>query len=547
LKAMDPLAFARVKMIGAGDVGRVYLVEQVGEDSLFAMKVLSKREMVARNKIKRCLTEREVLATVEHPFIVTMHFSFQTPDFLYFITDYCAGGEFLRMLKKQPNNRVPEEWIKFYGAEVLLALEYLHQCGFVYRDLKPENLLLHESGHIMLTDFDLAKQAQAVTPTVVRRSMMSQFKKVFTGGGDSVKFHTAEPVLNTNSFVGTEEYLAPEVIGGVGHNSSVDWWTFGVLCYEMAFGHTPFKGESQNATFSNITSKDFKIVLPADVPISKNCKKMIKGLLSRDPKTRLGAARGASDIKKSPFFEDVKWQLIRNAKPVHVPTLSGRYDTSNFQHIPDDEDEVLDRECPWAPGRGPSVRTEPKSPSDTVPTASKPPVHTAPTAAASTLPRPPSASGMSLSAAGPPLDGAVGGRGAGAQPPAIAPAASAPNNEVLDVIHANISPTAAPPTDARALPVPTPLCLPQVDTVVVPGGVNSVTQVSAGGVALSLPPSETYDPFTVFESFTVPVLTPPVTPQPPLSAGPSSPVPPRPPALVRANCEAWHIKDRGGS
>mmetsp|Transcript_18716 Transcript_18716/g.40590 ORF Transcript_18716/g.40590 Transcript_18716/m.40590 type:complete len:337 (+) Transcript_18716:77-1087(+) len=205
----------------------------------------------------------------------------------------------------------------------------------------------------MLTDFDLAKQAQAVTAEVVKRSMMGQIKHAFGVGSADLKFVTAEPVLNTNSFVGTEEYLAPEVITGLGHSSAVDWWTFGILVYEMAFGGTPFKGASQGVTFQNITSKEFKIHIPDQPSVSSGCKKLVRGLLNRDVTKRLGSKHGASELRKHPFFEGIKWSLVGNMKPPYIPSLRNPYDTSHFTHIPDEADPVLDSEVPWAPGCGP--------------------------------------------------------------------------------------------------------------------------------------------------------------------------------------------------
>jgi len=253
------------------------------------MKVLDKKEMIKRNKVKRVLTEREILATADHPFIVTLYWSFQSELKLYFFMDYCAGGEFFRMLQKQPGKCLPEEQVKFYAAEVLLALEYLHLMGFVYRDLKPENILLHETGHIMLTDFDLSKQAATTMgPQVVKKMFGSGQKDVYTN-----------PELLTNSFVGTTEYIAPEVIQGFGQTSAVDWWTFGILMYEMLYGCTPYKGRSQDETFSQIVDGDLKFPDHLLYSVSSNVKSMIKKLLVVDVKKRLGSVHGAADIKKT--------------------------------------------------------------------------------------------------------------------------------------------------------------------------------------------------------------------------------------------------------
>ncbi|KAJ3483834.1 hypothetical protein NLJ89_g12029 [Agrocybe chaxingu] len=166
---VSPSSFVKIKMLGKGDVGRVYLVREKKSDKLYAMKVLSKKEMIERKKIKRALTEQEILATANHPFIVTLYHSFQSEGYLYFCMEYCMGGEFFRALQTRPGKCLPEDGSRFYAAEVVAALEYLHLMGFIYRDLKPENILLHQSGHIMLSDFDLAKQSNDPSgmPTMV--------------------------------------------------------------------------------------------------------------------------------------------------------------------------------------------------------------------------------------------------------------------------------------------------------------------------------------------------------------------------------------------
>mmetsp|Transcript_40184 Transcript_40184/g.55892 ORF Transcript_40184/g.55892 Transcript_40184/m.55892 type:complete len:396 (-) Transcript_40184:53-1240(-) len=314
---VGPEHFKLLKMLGRGDVGKVYLVRRRGTKEYYAMKILDKKEMLQRKKIKRVMTEREILATADHPFIVTLYHSFQSESKLYFVMDYCAGGPFFRTLQRQSHKRLPEQSARFYAAEVLLALEYLHMMGFIYRDLKPENILLHASGHVMLTDFDLSKaSATPVTPKLI--------KQMF----DKPQI-TAEPSTVTNSFVGTEEYIAPEIIHGYGHTATVDWWTFGVLMFEMLFGITPFRGKSQEQTFHNVLHKDLKF--PEDVPISKECKDFVRKLLRTDPKKRLGSVTGAPDLKGHNFFKTLNWALIRNQTPPIIPSVSGPLDTRYFR------------------------------------------------------------------------------------------------------------------------------------------------------------------------------------------------------------------------
>ncbi|KAI8902179.1 kinase-like domain-containing protein [Globomyces pollinis-pini] len=324
----SPADFDRIQLIGKGDVGRVFLVRHKGNGQLYAMKLLIKGEMLKRNKVKRVLAEQEILATANHPFIVPLYHSFQTNDHLYFITEYCSGGEFFRTLQGLPNRSLPEESVRFYSAEVICALEFLHLMGFIYRDLKPENILLHHTGHIMLADFDLSKPSKAI-----RKPMMVK------GRGEKKGMHANSVVdtkactatIRTNSFVGTEEYIAPEVIRGHGHSSCVDWWTLGILMYEMLFGTTPFKGANRSLTFNNIMHQ--KLTFPKGKPISSQAKGVIRDLLIKDEYRRLGSRAGAADVKSHAFFKDTNWALLRNQTPPIVPQLSGPLDTSRFRKI----------------------------------------------------------------------------------------------------------------------------------------------------------------------------------------------------------------------
>ncbi|KAL1967937.1 hypothetical protein VTN77DRAFT_2354 [Rasamsonia byssochlamydoides] len=330
---VGPGSFDKIKLIGKGDVGKVYLVREKKSGRLYAMKVLSKKEMIKRNKIKRALAEQEILATSNHPFIVTLYHSFQSEEYLYLCMEYCSGGEFFRALQTRPGKCISEDDARFYAAEVTAALEYLHLMGFIYRDLKPENILLHQSGHIMLSDFDLSKQSgPGGAPTMILGRNGSGSSSLPT-----IDTKSCIADFRTNSFVGTEEYIAPEVIQGCGHTSAVDWWTLGILIYEMLYGTTPFKGKNRTATFSNILRDEVQFPEhPGAQQISNICKSLIRKLLIKDETKRLGARAGASDVKTHPFFRQTQWALIRHMKPPMIPH-QGRngLDTVNFRNVKD--------------------------------------------------------------------------------------------------------------------------------------------------------------------------------------------------------------------
>ncbi|WVQ99027.1 hypothetical protein IAU59_006159 [Kwoniella sp. CBS 9459] len=333
---VTPSSFQKIKLLGKGDVGKVYLVKEKKTDKLFAMKVLSKKEMIKRNKIKRALAEQEILATANHPFIVTLFHSFQSQDYLFFVLDYCMGGEFFRALQTRPGKCLTEEHAKFYAAEVTAALEYLHLNGYIYRDLKPENILLHQSGHIMLSDFDLSKQSGEAggAPATIKHG----------GPNGTILVDTRSCIADfrTNSFVGTEEYIAPEVIKGHSHSSAVDWWTLGILVYEMIFATTPFKGPNRNATFANVMKHD--VLFPESTPVTSFCKSFIRKSLIKDENKRLGSGSGASEVKSHKWFGSVNWGLLRNMTPPIIPAESNGVDAINFRTMRESKSVDFDRD-----------------------------------------------------------------------------------------------------------------------------------------------------------------------------------------------------------
>nr|AML77639.1 putative LOV domain-containing protein [Portulaca umbraticola] len=326
--------FKPIRPLGCGDTGSVHLVELKGTGELFAMKAMDKSVMLNRNKVHRACIEREIISMLDHPFLPTLYASFQTSTHVCLITDFCPGGELFALLDKQPMKIFGEESARFYAAEVLVGLEYLHCLGIIYRDLKPENILLQRDGHVVLTDFDLSfltncKPQIIKHPPPKKRRSKSQPPPTFV----------AEPHTHSNSFVGTEEYIAPEIITGAGHTSAIDWWALGILLYEMLYGRTPFRGKNRQKTFANILHKD--LTFPSSIPVSLAARQLINALLNRDPASRLGSG-GAEEIKQHPFFRGINWPLIRcmSPPPLEVPLeLIGK--DPNAKEVSWDDDGVL--------------------------------------------------------------------------------------------------------------------------------------------------------------------------------------------------------------
>nr|AML76934.1 putative LOV domain-containing protein [Ehretia acuminata] len=327
--------FKPIRPLGCGDTGSVHLVELKGAGQLFAMKAMDKSIMLNRNKVHRACIEREIISALDHPFLPTLYASFQTSTHVCLITDFCPGGELFNVLDKQPLKIFKEDSARFFAAEVLVGLEYLHCLGIIYRDLKPENILLQEDGHVVLTDFDLSFKTSC-KPQVIkhavpkRRRSSSQLPPTFV----------AEPIAQSNSFVGTEEYIAPEIITGSGHSSAIDWWALGILLYEMLYGRTPFRGKNRQKTFSNILYKD--LTFPSSIPVSLAARQLIHALLNKDPASRLGSMGGANEIKQHAFFRGINWPLIRcmSPPPLDAPIqLIGK--ELNAKEVDWDEDGVL--------------------------------------------------------------------------------------------------------------------------------------------------------------------------------------------------------------
>ena len=289
--------FDEMKVLGKGSFGKVLLVRYKKNQKLYAMKILKKAVIMKNNEEIHTKTERKILAKINHPFIVSLYFAFQDEKKLYLITEFMQGGELFYHLHRE--RFFSNERTQFYAAEIVLALDHLHKNNCIYRDLKPENVLLDKDGHIKLADFGLSK------------IMLEKNKaKAFT-------------------LCGTPDYLAPEILEDKGYDKTVDWWSLGALIYEMLVGYSPFKmkkGEQLNI-------EKYKEPVPLHNHFAPEAKMIITDLLVVEPSKRLGyGSNGTENIKKHPFFKDINWEELYNKKvePEFVPKIFNELDLGNF-------------------------------------------------------------------------------------------------------------------------------------------------------------------------------------------------------------------------
>ncbi|XP_047162448.1 serine/threonine-protein kinase UCNL [Vigna umbellata] len=343
-----------LKVLGKGAMGTVFLVHDTTTNNFpFALKVVDKTCIHAkRDAERRARWEIQVLSTLSHPFLPTLLGSFESPQFLAWALPYCPGGDLNVLRYRQTDHAFSPTVIRFYVAEILCALHHLHSMGIAYCYLKPENVLIQNNGHITLTDFDLSRKLtlkpKPLLPSMPvpnpklkepRRKHRRNFsrwiplpaldgnrRKANSNALKKAKSARVSPVSRrklsfsngerSNSFVGTEEYVSPEVVRGDGHEFAVDWWSLGILIYEMLYGTTPFKGKNRKETFRNVLIK-----APEFVGKRTALTDLIEKLLTKDPTRRLGYTRGAAEIKEHEFFRGVKWDhLTEVVRPPFIPS-----------------------------------------------------------------------------------------------------------------------------------------------------------------------------------------------------------------------------------
>ena len=296
IKSVELDDFQIMKVLGRGTFGKVCLVQYKPTKEYYAMKSLKKDVLLDMDQVQSTILEKKILQSLDHPFLVGMVFCFQTEERIYFIMPFIRGGELFQHLRTEKFFK--EDKARFYAASMGIALEYLHNHGIVYRDIKPENILIGEDGYLKLIDFGMAK-------------MLKGNEKAM-------------------SFCGTPEYLAPEIITGEGHNRAADWWSYGILLFEMLCGIPPFYCENTERMYDLITNAELRF--PKRIQLSENAKDLIKKLLIKKQDKRLGAEKGFEEIKSHPFFQgfDFDALLAKKLEAPFIPVLKDSLDVGNF-------------------------------------------------------------------------------------------------------------------------------------------------------------------------------------------------------------------------
>ncbi|CAL9224990.1 unnamed protein product [Arabidopsis halleri] len=331
--------------LGRGSKGVVFLVK--ADNKWLALKVILRESIETKktkDEYKRISFEQGVLSRFDHPLFPRLHGVLSTDKVVGYAIDYCPGRDLNSLRKKQSEEMFSDEIIRFYAAELVIALDYLHNQGIVYRDLKPDNVMIQENGHLMLVDFDLSTnlpprtpQSSSSSPRVSTATRKERSLFAFSGfcnsgisPDDSVSrsSESSSSGEKSNSFVGTEEYVAPEVITGSGHDFAVDWWSLGVVLYEMLYGATPFRGSNRKETFLKILTEP-----PSLVGETTSLRDLVRKLLEKDPSRRINV----EGIKGHDFFRGLDWDLVlKVSRPPYIPAPANyeisKIDVEKFVH-----------------------------------------------------------------------------------------------------------------------------------------------------------------------------------------------------------------------
>ncbi len=345
-KKMTIREFEPLSIIGRGAFGEVRICRHTETGNIVAIKKMRKEDMLNKNQLMHVRTEREIL-TADNPWIVSLKYSFQDDYFLYLVMDYLPGGDLMNLLMKK--DILTEEEARFYTAEMILAVDSVHKLNCIHRDLKPDNILIDKRGHIQLSDFGLSKIADKnIYPLSTKDSeVKASNDDVITNhvpGSLSSKGVTEHSRSKRNrnrlmaySTVGTPDYIAPEVFEKGGYGQEVDWWSVGIIFYEMLVGYPPFFSDTPNETCQKIRNFAQYFKIPREAQLSMNAQDLIKRFITA-PEERIGI-NGVEEIKAHPFFDHFDWNNVLRMKPPFIPELDSDYDTKYFDKFEENKNE----------------------------------------------------------------------------------------------------------------------------------------------------------------------------------------------------------------
>jgi serine/threonine protein kinase len=318
--------FQTVKIIGRGAFGEVRVVLKKDDKEVYAMKTMLKKEMIDKNQVAHIKAERDLLSAADNPWLVKLLYSFQDDKYLYLVMEYCGGGDLMTILMRE--DILTESQTRFYMAELASAINSVHELKFVHRDLKPDNVLIANSGHIKLSDFGLAKSFKTTSDDFI-----SQYQKsgISASQNRSKKGKRGKYKRNRKlmfSTVGTPDYIAPEVFSQKGYEKSVDWWSLGVILYECLVGYPPFYAEEPLQTCRKIVNYKSSLKIPQEAHLSADAQDIIYKLICHR-KSRIGYG----GIKRHPYFKRCMWSNLMLHTPPFIPKLTDKFDTSNFDEF----------------------------------------------------------------------------------------------------------------------------------------------------------------------------------------------------------------------
>ena len=328
--------FVPIKIIGKGAFGEVRLCKYIPTDDIVAIKKMKKEEMHKKNQVLHVRAERDVLSEAKNQWIVELKFSFQDQNYLYLGMEYLPGGDLMTLLMAR--DILPEEDAKFYAAEMVMAIESVHDMGCIHRDLKPDNVLIGKDGHIKLSDFGLSKKLDAFLDKN-NKLIFNQDNKNLKNNNSNLSYAEQFRIFKNMkskkrrekafSTVGTPDYIAPEVFKQKGYGQEIDWWSLGVIMFEMMIGYPPFYSDNSTETCKKILDWENHLEIRPEANISKEAVDILKRLIN-DPEKRLGR-NGADEIKQHPYFKNVDWKHIKETMiPPFLPELKGPFDTKYF-------------------------------------------------------------------------------------------------------------------------------------------------------------------------------------------------------------------------